>query len=115
MSGKVATLVTPDSAEFADLQDTVDASEKAKASRVNYNEVAELYNQAPVGSFMVLEWTANVRKGNVIIILQGRGLRVPEDVEVTKPARNAAGVIPSKDRRVVIKKITNAQMGLVGK
>jgi hypothetical protein len=114
MSSKVS-LITPDSEEFIDMMDAMELSSKAKNERADYNALARIYNEAPIGSFMVLEDTEKQRAKNIIVILQGRGIRVPEDAEVTKPTRNNQGVIPVKDRRIVVKKVSKAKMNIIGK
>jgi hypothetical protein len=82
--------------------------------RTDYDPFAKRYNEAPVGSFILLETSAQARRTNVESVLQGRGLDPGKDFEATKLKTDAAGNPLPKDKRfMAIKKLSEQRMKLL--
>jgi hypothetical protein len=104
--------------------DQVDEVVSGKKRYYDYETLALYYNKAPVGTIMRLDNPdpkKPLQEHNVQRVLEKRGLvctnkdfEVPQDVMVSKPYKDGAGVvIPKEARVVVIKKLTSTRMRLV--
>ena len=83
--------------------------------RFNYDPFARAYNDASIGSVLLLGLHPNSRRTNVISVLEGRGLVYDIDFTVTKIIYDMEKKMLPKDRRhMAIKKLSEAQLRLTG-
>jgi len=110
MSNKVK-IMTPGSDSHKKL---VRSQPRARKYSIDYNEVADLYNNAEVGSILILPESQHLKTSNVVRVLTNRGLSAAE-FEVFKARIDADGrsINEPSDRPVGIRKLTSGQMKVI--
>lgn len=112
MNNKQMDVVSPSDDEFEGIKSNV--AERA-AYKIDYNELAETYNDAEIGSIVLLEAGLKVRANNLIAIVKGRGLAYKKDFTAGKLMKdNEGNSIAPSERPIAVTKMTNKKMGLVG-
>ena len=101
---KQIEVVTPNDEEFETVKSAVSSKNEYK---IDYNQLAEDYNQSPIGSILILEAGVGIRTSNITSTIENRGLKYKVDFSAGKLLRDSNGnnILP-KDRPIAITKLT---------
>jgi len=109
------TVITPDAPEYDETNAILDRHTD-EARRIDYDALAEQYNEAVLNSVVILEDTADSKAANVYTVLKARGLQPKIDVLVSKPTQREDGAsIPRECRSIFVKKLSTVEMQILHK
>lgn len=81
---------------------------------IDYNALAEKYNEAPIGTVILLALPSSYRIANMVRVLAGRGLVKDQDFVAVRIVRDMAGKhLPPGDRAVSITKVSTAEIRVI--
>ena len=107
-------VISPGDSKFDQMDKLADDARGPSRPAYDYDVFAQAYNTAEVKSFLVAPEGATQSRGNMSRIIERRNLVEGEDFKVTKPLHTSQGErIPTKQRRVIVQKLSNAEMRLV--
>src|SRR5210317_1832917 len=100
--------IAPSDANYEKVRAAVN---KRRMTRVDYDALSKQYNEAKVGSIILMQASRATKISNVIRVLSGRGLKRWVDVDVLRLNVAADGtVIPIERRPLVIEKLSDKEM-----
>lgn len=110
MKNKPIEVIEPDSGEFEKVSESI---RHRSLYNIDYNELAENYNKAAVGSIILIDAGASVRTNNVIATIKNRGLKYKVDFHASKLIQDTTGAkISPEERPIALVKQTEKEMGL---
>ena len=110
MSNKILT-IHPDSEEYQEVFNATDTKVNNPAERFDYNELADEYNSAAMGSILIMPDSSRLQSSNVIVVLNNRGIDNKVDFRANKAMRAADGTpLPAEERNILIRKLTEKPM-----
>ncbi len=107
------TVLTPGTDEYNNSKKILNSAVHDQSKRFNYDNLAEEYNRATVGSILILNYSSQLKSSNVVRVVEGRGLQTKLDFTVNKATRNTRGQkLDESDRFQMITKLSETPMML---
>lgn len=103
-------VISPDAEQYDQVSATV---RQRNEYNIDYNELAENYNKAQVGSILLIKAGLGIRTNNVISVIKNRGLEYKVDFQASKLTKDTTGSkIAPENRPIAIVKVTDTQMAV---
>ena len=120
MSDNDLVAITPDNEQYHGILEAMESGKRSET--YDYNKLADAYNDAPVGSVILIKMPPSTKTNNVVKVLNGRelnskvsksetGEEVAPDFSIKRLIRDAKGVsIPADRRPLALTKNSDAKM-----
>lgn len=111
MNNPEIVTLKPGTQEHADASFSIDTAVNNPAKKFDYNQLANAYDKAEVGSVLILGESHHLQTSNVITVIVARGLANKTDFTMNKAIRDTNGKrLVREDRNLLMTKLTDTPM-----